>query len=257
MRHIINQIIFLLVLSISLFAETMQKTKITCGSDNREARKCFRSGNEGLSIGKYNSAVKFYIKAIELDSNFCDAYDNLGYIYRRYGKIEEALRIYIKSLEINSVNIVALQNSALCWALLGVPEKAVENYTKVVELSPADPEGYYGLGMVLPELGEYNLALENTLNAIRLYNLHYSLIGKEVYFLLGINYFHVENYQMANKYLRKVYIKFRKDPQMNYFYGITFLHITKPNYRKANKYIGKAEKLGVDIPSEIKTKLIK
>lgn len=56
--------------------------------DNPEFWK--KSGNDYFSKGLYEDAIKCYFKAIELDHDYTDAWNNLGYTYLKLGKIEEA-----------------------------------------------------------------------------------------------------------------------------------------------------------------------
>ena len=62
----------------------------------------FRS-NLQKSQKKYAEAIKNYKKVIKLNSNFADAYNNIGTINSILGKFEEAKKFFVKAIEINNL----------------------------------------------------------------------------------------------------------------------------------------------------------
>lgn len=62
------------------------------------------TGNEHFSRGDYQLAIECYAHAIELNPNYIDAWNNLGYALLKSGKIEEAKQIdnKIKQLKANT-----------------------------------------------------------------------------------------------------------------------------------------------------------
>ena len=74
---------------------------VFCSTDNEEARDYFNQGVNYVDNNKIDSAIILYLKAIELDPEYCDAMDNLGQLYRRINKFDKAEYWYNKSLKIN------------------------------------------------------------------------------------------------------------------------------------------------------------
>lgn len=67
--------------------------------DNPETWKNF--GNDYFSQGKYEEAIKSYAHAIELDTNYLDAWNNMGLALLKLGKIDEAKQVneHIKKIK--------------------------------------------------------------------------------------------------------------------------------------------------------------
>ena len=63
---------------------------VLCPTKNQTAGELYNKGLELSGKGDFESAMKAYSRAIELDANYCDAMDNLGQLLRRQGKFEEA-----------------------------------------------------------------------------------------------------------------------------------------------------------------------
>lgn len=68
-------------------------------------------GNEFFNQGEYQKAIECFIHAIELDPNYLDAWNNLGYTLLKMGKIKEAKSINQKIKEIKSKSIESIPPS--------------------------------------------------------------------------------------------------------------------------------------------------
>ena len=74
--------------------------------------------NEGLELQErqdFNGAMAGYQKAILLDPNFVEAYNDLGIIYEAMGWTEEAKNIYLKAIEVNPNYPNSYSNLALLY----------------------------------------------------------------------------------------------------------------------------------------------
>ena len=69
-------------------------------------------GNEFFKKGDYNTAAEYYKKALEINPNFSDAWNNLGLVYMKLGNIEEAKKCneVVKSLKISQNSNVSAKN---------------------------------------------------------------------------------------------------------------------------------------------------
>jgi len=88
------------------------KTSITETNNLTERQKEARSqtnlGNTYYYTDNYTMAIACFNKAIELDSNFADAYYNRGNIYYNTGEFDKAISDYNKTLELNPKKIDAM-----------------------------------------------------------------------------------------------------------------------------------------------------
>ena len=89
--------------------------------------------------GKFEEAVELFRRAIELDPNRADAYDNLGNALAKMGKNEEAIEAYRRSLELYPDEAIAASpynNLGLILESMGQREKATEAYCYAINLKP-------------------------------------------------------------------------------------------------------------------------
>lgn len=79
--------------------------------DSTNSQAYFNQGYIHLSYEeRYDSAVFFFEKAIENDSSYFYAYNNLGLSYERLGEIEKAKSAYRSAIEINADFKLAKEN---------------------------------------------------------------------------------------------------------------------------------------------------
>ena len=60
----------------------------------------YRATTKAKTKGEYKKAVQRFVKAIKYEAEFPEAYNNLGYCYRKLGKLEESLDAYSKALKL-------------------------------------------------------------------------------------------------------------------------------------------------------------
>ena len=55
-----------------------------------------------IDLGKYDEAIQCYDKAIEIDANYADAWNNKGNALDNLGKYDEAIQCYDSAIEIDA-----------------------------------------------------------------------------------------------------------------------------------------------------------
>ena len=85
-----------------------------------------------IIFGCFLFAIKYFKKAVELDSNYYEALNNLGNAYMCLGNFNEAINIYEKVLALKPEYAAGYNNLASAQNDLGEFEKAIVNYDKAL-----------------------------------------------------------------------------------------------------------------------------
>jgi len=157
-------------------------------SDKKKARELYDKGLEAFEAENYEVAIKFYKKAIRKDNNFAFAWDMLGYSHRRLEQYEEAIKAYDESLKLDPKGRMPLMNKPIAYSLMGNIDEAIVGYKKFIDLFPGDPEGQYGIGRMYHIQGDYELALESTIQALIGYSKINSPYARDAEANLGLYY---------------------------------------------------------------------
>lgn len=139
-------------------------------SQNVLAQLAYDDGMELMESGDNDTAILKFKKAIEIDPNFAFSWDNLGVCYRKSNQYEEAINAYKKSLEINPEGRMPLMNIAVTYNLKKEFDQAIFYYNKFISIYSNDPEGYYGLGLILYTNGSLEEGLDNLIHAYTIYS---------------------------------------------------------------------------------------
>jgi len=139
-------------------------------SQNVLAQLAYDDGMDYMESDDYEMAIQKFKKAIEIDPNFAFSWDNLGVCYRKSNQYEEAIDAYKKSLEINPEGRMPLMNIAVTYNLKKEFEEAIVYYNKFISIYSEDPEGYYGLGLILYTNDRQEEGLDNLIHAYTLYS---------------------------------------------------------------------------------------
>ena len=227
-----------------------------CGTQDREARKYYNSGNYGLENHLLKQPKSFFMAAVKIDPNFCDAWDNLSVCCKRMGLYDEAFNAGLHSVMIDSTNPVAWMNCGYASFLNNDIYKALTSFDHLQSIIPNNPEGYYGKSMVLYAIDSISEARINIYKAEQSYRSSHIKKGSEVDLLKGCIEYKSGNMKEAQKIFENIYSKFWENAELNYYLGKCLLETGgKENFNLANSYIEKAETLGfVNKDETIQTK---
>jgi tetratricopeptide (TPR) repeat protein len=134
-----------------------------------EALKAYTLGDAKHSAGDDLAAVPFYKRAVELDPNFAIAYARLGTVYGNYGRVEESEAFRKKAFELKdrASEREKLYITAHYYDDSGQLEKGISTYELYKQTYPNDVTPYVNLGSRYNQLGDFDKALENTKEGIR------------------------------------------------------------------------------------------
>lgn len=144
----------------------------------------------GLTFSDNNkdSAIDDYTRALQLDPDFEDAYNNRGVIYMNNGKSDLAIADFNKVLQLNPYKRDAYYNLGLLYAGSNKPEFAIVDFTKTISLDSTYADAYNNRGLMYLNSGKYDLSIADFNKSIILnpsssyyyYNrgLYYNTIGQ-------------------------------------------------------------------------------
>lgn len=114
-------------------------------SYSQTAEEWKKSGNVFLDSANYDMAIEHYEKAIEVDSNYFDAYFNLGRAYANKLDYDKSIEYYNKALALND-------KDAELYLTLGGTYGANQNYDKGIDLIKKglslDPDNSFGYSLL-------------------------------------------------------------------------------------------------------------
>ena len=126
-------------------------------------------GNDLVKKNQLNEALIFFEKALELNSNFVDALNNLGLVQHKLGKLDKAVRTYKKVVAIDSNYALESNNKILSVIYLfshGDIQEALEILNDLVEKNPKDALLFNMLGGCLASIGQNEMAIANYQKAL-------------------------------------------------------------------------------------------
>jgi eukaryotic-like serine/threonine-protein kinase len=136
-----------------------------------EALKAFSLGNKAQNEKGDAATLLYHQRAIELDPNFAMAYVALGSDYNNLGELGRASEYYTKGFQLREhaserekLSIAAQYYSSVSGEL----NKAAQTYQEFIESYPRRALGYFDLGIVFAQQGQYEKAAEITRQALRL-----------------------------------------------------------------------------------------
>jgi len=152
--------------SIQKFDKPVQEAT----TSSLEALKAFTLGDAQRNRGGQLAAIPFYQRAIELDPNFAMAYARLGTMYGNLGQSDLLEQYQKKAFELRdrTSERERLYITAHYYSDTGQLEKGIAAYELYKQTYPRDSVPYNNLAAVYMPLGQFDKALENAREAMRL-----------------------------------------------------------------------------------------
>ena len=172
---------------------TIEVSEAHAISSNKEVEAFAKKAAKALESGLYETSLKLYLQALELDASNIDLLFNVGSLYHKLNNAQEAQKYYEKVLSFNNqhantlVNYLALQAEkspiqamhklhviqnmnpsspllqaqlAMVYVKLGLHKKAKECFIKSLSLSPYSIIIRYNYATLLHNMGDLDNALE-------------------------------------------------------------------------------------------------
>jgi serine/threonine protein kinase len=136
-----------------LLMRTAGETVDAKHSRTLEAWELYNKAYSLSVLGHLEEAVAHYARALELQPDNSDAWNNKGVCLRKLGKLEEALECYDRATETDKHNASAWSNRGNCLYTLGRYQDALSNLTKAIDLEPKNESAWLNKGLVEEKLG--------------------------------------------------------------------------------------------------------
>ncbi|MCL1993734.1 MAG: tetratricopeptide repeat protein [Spirochaetes bacterium] len=138
--------------------------------------KAILINDQGLEFGKLNSpigdlsAIEAFLKAIEMNPIYVNAYSNRGNVFNKIGEqfIEKALIDFNMALLLDPSHENTLYNRGMLFLKSSQFDKAIVDFSKLIELKPNDHDAYFNLGICYFGMDNFALALKNYNTAIEI-----------------------------------------------------------------------------------------
>ena len=151
--------------SIQKFATPLQEAT----TSSLEALKSYTVGDQKHALGDDLNAAPFYKHAVELDPNFAMAYARLAVVYSNFGQMNISKPYLDKAFELKdrASEPERLYITAHYYSDNGQLEKGIAAYELYKQTYPREVTAYVNLGVTYYVLGEFEKALANSQDAIR------------------------------------------------------------------------------------------
>ncbi len=188
-----------------------------------------------FKIGKIDNAINFFKKTIEIDKDFIDSYQNLARIKFEQNNYQEAKTYFKKVLEIDETNLEALMSLSNILLSQKNNSENLKILSKLIELKPDQFEAYNNLGNINLELYKFDDALKNLKKSNEIKP------NKAAYNNIGLVYKEKKDFDSSIYYFNK---SLDLDPNfLNSLYNLGIVYSLKGKYKKTLEYFNKILKI--------------
>ncbi|CAN2045515.1 protein O-mannosyl-transferase [Candidatus Magnetomoraceae bacterium gMMP-1] len=127
--------------------------------------------NLGLALvlhNKFDEAILYYKKALQIKPDASDVYNNMGLVLSGLGKADEAISNFSKALEINPDLAQAHNNLGKELRNQNRLDEAIFHYRKALKICPGSEEVHNNIGVALAVQGKLDKAIEHFRVALRI-----------------------------------------------------------------------------------------
>ena len=197
-------------------------------------------GGAYVMTGKIEQAIKDFNMTIKLKPDYFVAYFNRGSVHRNDGRYEQALKDFEKVIELKPNVYVGYSGRGAIHRLKGDFDRAIVDYNKAIQLKPDLAEAYNDRGVAYASKGEIDRAIVDYTEAIAI-----KPDSVETYHNRGVAYYKKGDYNRAiASYTKAIELK----PKLAVVYsnrGEAWLHLKE--WEKARADLMTARNMGVDI----------
>lgn len=150
-----------LALAIQNLRQACQSPRIPARYLSNFAEMC----RQGGLLAEAEQAAR---RAVALNPDLVDAWNNLGIILQEAGKLDESATCLERVTRLNPAGAQGTNNLANTYTRMGLLDRAENMYRRTLELEPGYAEAYSNLSLVLKELGRLDEARRAAQQALSL-----------------------------------------------------------------------------------------
>ena len=129
----------------------------------------------------FSKALEFINKAIKINSNYAEAYNEQGIALYELKQLHLAIKSYDRAIKINPKYADAYYNKGLALHELKKIEKAIENYDMTININSNYLFAHYNKGFALQQLKKFDSSLESYYKAFKIDPNFNFLLGKIIH----------------------------------------------------------------------------
>ena len=129
----------------------------------------------------YLNALNYINKAIKINPNFAEAYNEQGNAYNALKQLSLALKSYDMAININPNYADAYYNKAVVLQYLKKTEDSINNYDEAIKNNPNHSLAYNNRGFALQQLKQFDESLKSYQKAYKINPNFNFLLGKIIH----------------------------------------------------------------------------
>jgi len=137
-------------------------------ASNKTMDEYLESSKEYFRRGNLSLAISDLTKAIEINPDYADAYNNRGFVYIQQGNLPQAISDFNKAIEINPNFADAYSNRGSVYGMQGNLTQAIFDYNKAIEINPNYAAAYYNRGLFVGMQGNFTQSVSDFTKAIEI-----------------------------------------------------------------------------------------
>jgi len=118
------------------YNEAIEYFKKTIQINPNSAQAYYNLGKVLSAIEQYRESISNYAQAIKIKPNYADAYYNLGNVFRTLNDFQKAIDCYEKTIEINYDYPDAYNKLAILYCDIGKVDDARKRFKELIKLEP-------------------------------------------------------------------------------------------------------------------------
>jgi len=175
--------------------------KLNSPATKADAMRFYNIGYREFEKENYYSAIKYYKKAIQIDSNYTDAMDNCALSFRRLNNLDSTEYYYRLSLRKLPTNEIALNNLGLIYIYKNDFASAKVAFKKIIKINPNNGEGPYSLAEIFLRERNNDSAIIYSLQAYEIWKVSNPPYAGDALYYAGLGYLYKGDTDKAKEYI--------------------------------------------------------